>query len=155
MPRRLAAALVALAGVGACTTIETRHGYAPPDPAKGVAPEVGVDSKETVLREYGTPTLFGAFHDDVWYYVASRQQARAVLRAQTSARQIIAIRFDQAGMVAARDELGLEDGIDVAFVDRETPTKGREITFLEQIFGSVGRLPGPIGGQQGPLGGGQ
>ena len=33
----------------------------------------------------------------------------------------------------------LKDGKAIAFNDRETPTRGREMTVLEQLLGSVGR----------------
>ena len=35
--------------------------------------------------------------------------------------------------------MGLDDGQDVAMSDRETPTRGRELTILEQLLGNVGR----------------
>ena len=50
----------------------------------------------------------------------------------------------------------IEDGRYVNYSDRKTPTRGREVSVLEQIFGSVGRLPTDRlgGGQQDIPGGG-
>ena len=50
-----------------------------------------------------------------------------------------------------------ENGQYVNYVDRKTPTRGREVSVLEQIFGSVGRLPTDRigGGQQDVPGGGR
>jgi len=31
--------------------------------------------------------------------------------------------------------------VPVNYVDRKTPTRGRELSVLEQIFGTIGRLP--------------
>ena len=35
----------------------------------------------------------------------------------------------------------IEDGRYVNYVDRKTPTRGRELSVLEQVFGTIGRLP--------------
>jgi hypothetical protein len=59
----------------------------------------------------------------------------------------------------------LRDGHVVAFESRVTPTKGRELTFLQQLFNATpgvpiggstpgGNSPNPGGGGGGPPGGG-
>ena len=35
---------------------------------------------------------------------------------------------------------GLEEGKIISYVDRTTPTRGRELTVLQQLFGNLGRL---------------
>jgi len=65
----------------------------------------------------------------------------ADIRPITEERQITAIVFNEDGQVNAVAEYGLEDGRVVNFVGRETPTRGRELSVLEQIFGTIGRLP--------------
>ena len=42
-------------------------------------------------------------------------------------------------MVDAVNTYTLKDGKVIAFNNRETPTRGREMTILEQLLGSVGR----------------
>ena len=37
-------------------------------------------------------------------------------------------------------EYGLEDGNVIAFNTNATPTRGRELTILQQLFGNLGRL---------------
>jgi len=57
-----------------------------------------------------------------------------------SQRSVTEITFDKAdGKVAAVRTLGLEDGRQVAMERRETPTRGRQLTILEQLLGNVGR----------------
>ena len=36
--------------------------------------------------------------------------------------------------------LGLEDAQKIEMVDRVTPTAGKELTILKQIFGNIGRF---------------
>jgi hypothetical protein len=49
---------------------------------------------------------------------------------------------------------GLKDGNVVAFESRETPAKGRELTFLQQLFNATPGVPIGTTGDQGPGGGG-
>ena len=37
----------------------------------------------------------------------------------------------------------MEDAQDVDPVDRETPTEGRDLTLLQQLFGNIGKFSGP------------
>lgn len=146
----IAAGALIVSGVAACTPIRNRHGYSTPTVEGFDAVVVGEYDRDRVLDEFGTPSVYGAFHDDEWYYISSIQESWAFFKPKTSQRRIVAIAFAPDGTVTNVRELDLEDGHKVAFVDRETPTKGRELSFLEQLFGSVGRLPVP--GEQGPGG---
>ena len=49
----------------------------------------------------------------------------------------------RAVQVASVRTLGLDDGQRIAMNGRETPTRGRELTILEQLLGNVarGQLP--------------
>jgi outer membrane protein assembly factor BamE (lipoprotein component of BamABCDE complex) len=66
-------------------------------------------------------------------------------------RSIVAIKFDKDGRVADVKHYGLKDGHVVAFEARETPAKGKELTFLQQLFNAT---PGVPIGSSGPGGGG-
>mgnify|MGYP006291644283 FL=1 len=150
----LAASLAAASAlVAACNPTLRTHGYRYTD---GEIPEFtpGEDTQANVLAALGNPSTRGMFHDDTWYYISATREYLAYLRPDTRERRIIAIRFDENGVINAVDEYGLEDGRVVAFVDRETPTRGRELTLLEQLLGNVGRLPGEqFGGEQNLPGG--
>jgi outer membrane protein assembly factor BamE (lipoprotein component of BamABCDE complex) len=58
---------------------------------------------------------------------------------------VVAISFDKdTQAVATVNVYSLRDGRVIAYNNRETPTRGRELTILEQLFGnlsSVGTLP--------------
>jgi outer membrane protein assembly factor BamE (lipoprotein component of BamABCDE complex) len=157
MKLRRAALIAALAAstafVAACNPTLRTHGYRYTD---GEIPEFtpGEDTQATVLSALGNPSTRGMFDDNTWYYISATREYLAYLRPDTRERRVIAIRFDEDGVISAVDEYGLEDGRVVAFVDRETPTRGRELTLLEQLLGNVGRLPGEqFGGEQNLPGG--
>ena len=62
-------------------------------------------------------------------------------RPPSSPAAILAIYFDKDGKVTDMRHYGLEDGHVVAFETRTTPTKGRELTFLQQLFNATPGVP--------------
>ncbi|MGJ3232346.1 MAG: outer membrane protein assembly factor BamE [Oceanicaulis sp.] len=154
--RRAAIAATIIAGsavLSACNPTLRSHGFRYPD---GEMPElaVGEDTQASVLATLGNPSTRGMFEDDTWYYISATREYLAYLRPDTRERRVIKLTFDEAGVLSAMDEYGLEDGRVIALVDRETPTRGRELTLIEQLLGNVGRLPGEqFGGEQNLPGG--
>lgn len=138
LPLILAAASVALAA-GACAPTVGSHGFQAVDvkPADIVA---GTDSKSSVLAKLGSPSTTSTFEKDkVWYYVSQTTERYTFNQAQVSQRSVTEIAFDDTDKVASVRTLGLEDGQAVAMNGRETPTRGRQLTILEQLLGNVGR----------------
>jgi outer membrane protein assembly factor BamE (lipoprotein component of BamABCDE complex) len=132
--------LLGTASLSACTAVVDRRGFLADDAQK--APfTAGVDTKETVLTRMGNPSQTGVFDEQTWYYISAIQNQTAFYRPRTTERSITAISFDDTDKVAAVRTFGLQDGRVIAYDTRRTPTRGREVTFLEQIFGSVGRAP--------------
>ena len=58
------------------------------------------------------------------------------------------VSFDDAGTVAETVTLGLADSKDIDPVDRVTPTEGRKLNVLQEIFGNIGRFGGAVGDEQ-------
>jgi outer membrane protein assembly factor BamE (lipoprotein component of BamABCDE complex) len=132
--------VAAALSVTACAPTTIDHGFV----SELVQPrdvQVGVDTKATVMARLGTPSTTGVFDATSWYYISYRQERLAFFRPETSQRTITAIRFGENDVVAAVETFGVERGRVVSYADAETPTRGRELGFLEQIFGSIGRVP--------------
>ena len=133
------AALLAASGLAACAPITSYSGFQAIDAQpKDVA--VGTDTKSTVRAKLGSPSATSTFDPNVWFYVNQVKQRIAFRRPQVVRRDITAIAFNKdTEMVEEVKVFGLKDGKVIAYNDRETPTRGREMTILEQLLGSVGR----------------
>ena len=158
MQKKLIILLAASALCTACNPVLRTHGYVPTaEKPQAVNPET--DTKTSVLSRLGNPSVKGTFEedldDDVWYYIGSVRQRYAYLRPQIEDRTVTAIHFNPDGQVTKVAEYGLEDGVPVDYVNRKTPTRGRQLSVLEQIFGTIGRLPTDrLTGQNTSTGGG-
>lgn len=140
----LTAGAVALGG---CVSVRTAHGYVLERGEADFRIENGVDTKESVLAKYGEPSTKGAFDENYWYYLASQDSARAFFKPKTKVRQITAVKFDAAGVVEDARTLSVADGYNLRFVARTTPSRGKELSFWEQLLGNVGQLPTAQTGQ--------
>jgi outer membrane protein assembly factor BamE (lipoprotein component of BamABCDE complex) len=139
----LIAALSAAAMTAACAPVVGQNGFQAID-AKPTDIVAGTDTRQTVLTKLGTPSTTSTFESDtVWYYMSQVTEKYTYNRPQVTQRSITEITFNDAGQVAAVRTLGLDDGQRVAMDRRETPTRGRQLTILEQLLGNVarGQLP--------------
>ena len=139
--------------ISGCNPVLRTHGYVPTADAKPQEVNPETDTKSSVLARLGNPSVKSTFEEDIdedtWFYINSVRQRYAYLRPKIEERTITAISFNEDGQVAKVAEYGVEDGRYVNFVDRKTPTRGRELSVLEQIFGTIGRIPTDrIGGDQ-------
>jgi outer membrane protein assembly factor BamE (lipoprotein component of BamABCDE complex) len=136
----LAACAAGLLTAGGCAPITSYSGYqtVDADPAKDVL--VGTDTKSTVRGKLGSPSATSTFDPNVWFYMNQVKERVAFERPKVVARHVTAITFDQSSeQVTKVDNLTLKDGRVIAYNGHETPTRGRELTVLEQILGTLGR----------------
>ncbi|HWY15220.1 MAG TPA: outer membrane protein assembly factor BamE [Rhizomicrobium sp.] len=148
----LAIAMLVLAG---CVPVTNQRGYLR-DPVGEASIRVGTDTETSVQARLGDPSTRATFGADSWYYISSVEKQLAFFDPKTETRAILAIHFDKDGKVRDLQHFSLKDGHVVAFESRTTPARGRELTFLQQLFNATPGVPiGNItGGSPGPGGGG-
>ena len=136
----IAACAVGLLATSACAPITSYSGFQTidADPAKDV--KVGGDTKSTVRAKLGSPSATSTFDPNVWFYMNQVKERVAFERPKVVARHVTAISFDKdSEQVTAVNNYTLKDGRVIAYNEHETPTRGRELSILEQVLGTVGR----------------
>ena len=140
MIRRAAAlALACTVMLGACTPTTSYQGFQAVE-ANPKDVKVGVDTKSTVLDRLGSPSAVAAFEPNQWFYITQVSDSVAFRTSQVRKRDIVSIAFNKEDeKVAAVNSYTLKDGHVVAINGRTTPTRGRELSFIEQILGTIGQ----------------
>lgn len=136
-----AAVAAALAGsIAACAPVIGQNGFQAID-AKPTDIVAGTDTKATVLARLGSPSTTSTFEkDQVWYYISQITEKYTFRRPEVTQRSVTEITFNEGSdQVANVRTLTLADGEAVGMDNRETPTRGRRLTVLEQLLGNVGR----------------
>ena len=146
MLRKAAAAmtLASLLGASACTPVNSFQGFQAVDHAPSDV-KIGEDTRSTVLARLGSPTAVSTFDKDTWFYISQVTSHTAFYHPRVNKRDVVAINFRKSDeQVVAVNTYTVKDGRVIAYNNRETPTRGREMTVLEQLLGSIsaaGALP--------------
>ncbi|HET9160010.1 MAG TPA: outer membrane protein assembly factor BamE [Caulobacteraceae bacterium] len=126
------------AALSACSPITQVQGYQVVDEQPATA-KVGEDTLQTVRTRFGTPTIVSTFDPNVWFYVNQVNDTFGFYRPHIRNRQVVAITFDKATQkVASVNTYTEKDGHVIAYNGRETPTRGKELSVIEQILGTIG-----------------
>lgn len=136
--RMCAFALVCL-GLSACSSQYRDHGYIPPaEDLEQIV--VGIDTRASVEETLGTAASSSIANDSSIYFVRSRIRTFAMLAPEVVEREVLAISFDNAGVVSNLETFGLERGQVVPLTRRVTSSGVRDTTFLRQLLGNLGRF---------------
>jgi outer membrane protein assembly factor BamE (lipoprotein component of BamABCDE complex) len=134
----LRCALVAIALAGCQPTIDQRGNL--PDKNKVAEIEPGVTTKEMVSQILGTPSSVSTFSDKTWYYISRRTEQTAFFEPEVLDQQVVVVAFDEGGVVREVQHLNLADSRPVDPTARETPSAGKELGFMEQLIGNLGKF---------------
>lgn len=132
-------AAIAALGLASCTSIISTHGHRL-DAAALAQVEPGQSSQGDVIQLLGSPSSLATFDDRTWYYVSQRTERHSFYNTTVVSQDVVAIMFDDQGMVRRVNRHDLNGATEIALVDRETPTSGNEMSMLEQFLGNIGRF---------------
>lgn len=135
--RHMAGIVVALALV-ACSPIVRNHGYVPTE--ENLATIAIGDTQATVEEKIGRPGTEGILDASGWYYVKSQFSTLGAFEPKEVDRQVVAISFSPSGRVTNVERFGLEQGRVVALSRRVTEANVSGTTFIDQLFGNLGRV---------------
>ena len=102
----------------------------------------GISRKADITDLLGTPTAVATFDPTLWYYIGQRTEKVAFYPPEVVDREILALHFDAGGTLRQVEKLDASAGREIALEERTTPTAGKDLSFLEQILGNVGRFSG-------------
>ena len=134
-------AAILTASVLACSPRLDSHGNMP-DQDLIDSIRIGKSNRTQISEMLGTPSARATFDQEAWYYIGTNTSKFAFLEKEVLERKVLVIRFDKQGIVRQVERLNKKDGREVQIVDRKTPTRGKELTILEQLLGNVGRFGG-------------
>jgi outer membrane protein assembly factor BamE (lipoprotein component of BamABCDE complex) len=139
-------ALLLLAGlIGACApTVDSTGHQVRPEVLVQLKP--GVLTRDDVRRLLGSPSSVAPFEPNVWHYIGEKLETVAFFNPTVIERHVLIVTFDDNGVLQGVGNLDVADGAPVTPVSRETPTKGQELTIMEQLLGNLGRFNAPQGG---------
>ncbi len=101
---------------------------------------VGTSTRADVTALLGSPTLHASFDDNTWLYISEVTRPRIGGTQGIEAQRVVALTFDGKGVLQSVKTANQDDAVPVSMVDRTTPSPGSEASFLQQLFGNIGRF---------------
>jgi outer membrane protein assembly factor BamE (lipoprotein component of BamABCDE complex) len=143
-------AAIGLLGLTGCTSIHDHRGYII-DKTLVASVEPGIDNRTSVEKTLGRPTFISQFGNKDWFYVSRDTSQSPFGRPHPVQEEVLRVRFDSAGNVAALDKSGMDRVVRLSPDGDQTPTLGKHRGFLEDLFGNIGAVgvPGAGGGAGG------
>lgn len=131
--------LLLTAFTGGCSPIMHRQGKLP---EKEEIEKIvqGVHTREDVIKILGSPTAQSTFDKKVWYYISKLTSQEAFFEPKVLDQQVLAISFDNKGLVQEITKRDLSDKQDINYVERITETEGHSGSLASQVFGNFGRM---------------
>jgi outer membrane protein assembly factor BamE (lipoprotein component of BamABCDE complex) len=151
LPNRRAAILFAILPLmlpllGGCSFFEAqsqvRGNRVDPDELKQLV--AGVSTEKDAVSLLGSPTARATFDDNTWLYISEVTRPRIGRKPGEVKQGVVSLTFNQAGVLQHVRSLDMADGQPVTIVSRTTPSPGSEASFMQQLFGNVGRY-NPLG----------
>jgi outer membrane protein assembly factor BamE (lipoprotein component of BamABCDE complex) len=136
---RFAAPLCVSLALAACGIPVDQRGNLP-DEQNLAQIKPGETDKATVTRLIGSPSSVAAFDPNTWYYISQKTKTVAFFRTDVLDQEVVAITFDQDGVVKTINNRGLQDAQAVTPNPNATPTNGREFSTIEQFLGNFGKF---------------
>jgi outer membrane protein assembly factor BamE (lipoprotein component of BamABCDE complex) len=135
------AAISAVVLTVACSTdVEQRGNLPDRDQLARIHP--GATTKAEVEQLLGSPSSTGVFNDKSWYYISKQTKRVAFFSPDVLDQEVYVVRFNDKGVVSGIDHKTLKDGRAIAMAPGETPAPGRQLTFIEQLIGNIGKFNG-------------
>ncbi len=138
-------------GLAGCSSIRESRGFVV-DPVLVNSIQPGIDNQRSVQGTLGRPSYVSEYGEKTWYYISSVTGRKPFVRPKIKVHSVLAVTFDEAGNVRTADRLGVDQIAYISPDGDETPTLGRERTFLEDLFGNIGQVGAPGAGAGGPGG---
>ena len=132
--------------VGGCSVFEAqsqlRGNHVDADQLKELVP--GTSTRNDVTALIGSPTARATFDDNTWIYISEVTRPRIARVQGVLSQDVLVLSFNEQGVLQDMKRLNQEDALPVTVVARTTPSPGTEASFLQQLFGNVGRF-NPVG----------
>ncbi len=122
-----------------CSSQKFFHGYmANPKLVKAIRPKI--DNEDSVRSMLGSPTAKATFTQLTWYYYAKRSERTAFFKKEITSLDIVAVKFTPKGYVEKVVHYNMDNYNEITPNDDKTITYGKELNFLSELFGNIGRF---------------
>ena len=148
MTSRLPRTILHRAALAGCLLLAGCSWLAPPPQIRGNHVDAeqlkeltpGTSTRADVTTVLGSPTAKATFDDNTWLYISERTQPQIGATQHVLTQQVAVLTFNDQGVLQHIETRNADDSLPVRVIARTTPSPGTEASFLQQLFGNIGRF---------------
>jgi outer membrane protein assembly factor BamE (lipoprotein component of BamABCDE complex) len=99
----------------------------------------GTSTKADATALLGSPTAQASFDDNRWIYISLVTRPRIGRVQGVLSQNVVVLTFNDQGVLQNVEQLDQADALPATVSSRTTPSPGTEASFMQQLFGNIGR----------------
>ena len=122
-----------------CAPIIKPHGYQIEDILLNKPQEIGISSKEDLLKAFGTPSIKIEDIGNTWLYLATTKEKKVFTKDEFKDQIVFAFNFDLNDILVSQEIYNQEQMLDFKYNKNQTHSFGADYSILDQLYDAFTR----------------
>ena len=122
-----------------CAPIIKPHGYQIEDILLNKPQEIGISSKEDLLKAFGTPSIKIEDIGNTWLYLATTKEKKVFSKDEFKDQIVFAFNFDSKDILVSQEIYNQEQMLDIKYNKSQTYSYGTNYSILDQLYDAFTR----------------
>jgi len=122
-----------------CAPIIKPHGYQIEDILLNKPQEIGISSKEDLLKAFGTPSIKIEDTGNTWLYLATTKEKKVFTKDEFKDQIVFAFNFDFNDILVSQEIYNQEQMLDFKYNKNQTYSYGTDYSILDQLYDAFTR----------------
>ena len=122
-----------------CAPIIKPHGYQIEDILLNKPQEIGISSKEDLLKAFGTPSIKIEDIGNTWLYLATTKEKKVFTKDEFEDQIIFAFNFDSNDILISQEVFNQDQMLDFKYNKNQTYSYGANYSILDQLYDAFTR----------------
>ena len=122
-----------------CAPIIKPHGYQIEDILLNKPQEIGISSKEDLLKAFGTPSIKIEDIGNTWLYLATTKEEKVFTKDEFKDQIVFAFNFDSNDILISQEVYNQDQMLDFKYNKNQTYGYGTNYSILDQLYDAFTR----------------
>ena len=122
-----------------CAPIIKPHGYQIEDILLNKPQEIGISSKEDLLKAFGTPSIKIEDIGNTWLYLATTKEEKVFTKDEFKDQIVFAFNFDSNDILISQEVYNQDQMLDFKYNKSQTHSYGTNYSILDQLYDAFTR----------------
>ena len=122
-----------------CAPVIKPHGYQIEDILLNKPQEIGISSKDDLLKIFGSPSIKIEDIGNTWIYLATTKEKKVFSKDEFKDQIVFAFNFDTNNILISQEIYNHDQMIDFKYNKKQTYSYGTDYSILDQLYDAFTR----------------